>query len=186
MRELSARAVDPEEPSAEAEMDLPARQRLSILVRAVTDLPTIEIGAHRGLFADIVAQLTAYPDLRGLALTVAARAIDWEAPLPGLEAVIGLVDEPLRCADLRSAVAEAVARHSDPPTPALSEAVDEILMRDTLAAGTAALTVVAWAGPQAGWNALWRNKLRVLRTNPSLTLAGWARDIVTGPPTEPR
>ncbi len=182
IRVLADRARDVDLPDAGDIADRPARQRVSMLVATVTDLPAEEMADHRATLAAIVGELAPYGDLRGLAITTAARAVDWAAPLPGLESLIGLDDDPLRCADLRHAIDASLTTYADRPTPAFAAAIDALLARADVPAAVAALSGIAWAGRQTGWAAPWRERIRVLRRHGSPVVAAWARDVVTAPP----
>lgn len=177
--DLAERSLGADQPDAGAEMDVPLRQRLALLVGVVTDLPVEEVAAHRERLVELVGVLAAYPEARGPAVLVAARAVDWAAPREGLDRLVALVDEPLRCADLRVALGAAVAAYGMEPTEAIRAAVETLVAEGSLAAGTAALAVIAWAGGVSGWNPMWRNLLRELRRHESATLRAWARDTVT-------
>lgn len=183
VRAFAAQTVVSDHPGAGQVADQPVRQRLSVLALTATDLPPGEVADHRATLLTIAGELAPYGDLRGLAIMVAARAVDWDSPLPGLEIAMALVDEPLRCADVRAALDSSLARYATRPAPSWIDAVDALLSRDELAAGVSALSLVAWAGPQTGWNALWRERIGHLRGNTSRVLSTWARDVVTGPPT---
>lgn len=169
----------PDQPDAQADSDQPARQRLHLLVSTVSDLPREELAVHRPHLRHIIDLLAGDPALRGLALTVSARAIDWDAPRADVWRAVDLVDEPLRCADLRSAIDAALSRQGDLSMPVLAELADDLITARTLAADTAALCIVIQCGAATGWNDLWRSKLRTLRATESAVITDWARDVAT-------
>lgn len=177
--DLATLSADARQPDAEEGADLPARQRLSTLLDAVTDLPHVERSVHHEMLKAIVDRLSDHVSVRAMAITVAVRAIDWRDPAPGLGRALDLIDEPLRCADLRSALEERLTDESVEATPALGKVVEALRADGSLGAGVAAVTIAAHAGERTGWIALWRDIIRALRQHPSATVAGWARDTPT-------
>ena len=67
--------------------------------------------------------------------TVAARAIDWRDPELDVDAVLALVDEPLRCAEVRSAIGRSIADYGGEITHELGVTVDALLADQSLPAG---------------------------------------------------
>lgn len=168
-----------DEPELEPQLDLPTRQRLSQLALGITGLAPAEQAYHRDFTSALVGALAAYPSLRDMTLTVAARAIDWRDPELDVDAVLALVDEPLRCAEVRSAIGRSIADYGGEITHELGVTVDALLADQSLPAGAAALGIISWAGPRTGWTPLWQRRIRMLRRHPSPTIASWACDVVT-------
>lgn len=168
-----------DEPEVGPRLDLPTRQRLHEVALGVTAYPPAEQADHRELTRVLVGTLAAHPSLREVTLTLAARAIDWRDPELDVDAVLALVDEPLRCAEVRSAIGRSIADYGGEITHELGATVDALLADQSLAAGAAALGIVTWAGPRTGWTSLWQHRIRMLRRHPSPTIASWACDIVT-------
>lgn len=127
----------------------------------------------------LAGTLAAHPSLREVTLTLAARAIDWRDPELDVDAVLALVDEPLRCATVRSVIGRCLADFGGEITDELGPTVDALLADQSLAAGAAALGIISWAGPRTGWTPLWQRRIRMLRRHPSPTIASWAGDVVT-------
>lgn len=168
-----------DEPEVGPRLDLPTRQRLHEVALGVTAYPPAEQADHRDLTRVLAGTLAAHPSLREVTLTLAARAIDWRDPELDVDAVLALVDEPLRCATVRSVIGRCLADFGGEITDELGPTVDALLADQSLAAGAAALGIISWAGPRTGWTPLWQRRIRMLRRHPSPTIASWAGDVVT-------
>ena len=164
-----------------APRDLPTRQRLAGLVDSVTGWPEPERRRHADRIRRLAALLATRPDCATPALQAAARAVDWAAPGADLPALVRTVDDPLRCAEQREAVTDALSQHPADPSPALAEATTTLVSDGSATAGSAALAIVSWAGERTGWSPPWRPLLTELRRHPVPAVAGWARDLTTSP-----
>ncbi|WNV86342.1 hypothetical protein [Umezawaea sp. Da 62-37] len=178
LREATARLLAAEDLfDAEADRDLPARQRIGALARMVVDRPSAVLRAAAGALSD---DLAATPEHRGSAVALAVAAIPWDDdPLPGLRAVTGLADRPALAgraeAELTARLDGAVRRM--PRERAL--AVAGTLAGEGATAARLALAITAAAGRDTGWPEHWRSLLRSLRRHedPDVRLA--ALDTVT-------
>ncbi|MEO6084305.1 MAG: hypothetical protein ABIQ18_14490 [Umezawaea sp.] len=163
---------------AEADRDLPARQRIGALARAVADgrrSPVLRAAA-KALSADLAAE----PDHRGSAVLLAVTAIPWDDDaLPQVREVARLADRPVLAAraeaELATQLDSAVRRLPRDRTRTIAET----LAGGEPTAARLALAITAAAGRDTGWPEHWRSLLRTLRRHedPDVRLA--ALDTVT-------
>lgn len=179
LRAIAARLLVAEDRfDAEADRDLPARQRIGALARAVAGgqrSPALRAAA-KALSAD----LAAVPDHRGSAVVLAVAAIPWDGDaLAQLREVAGLADRPvlaaLAAAELGAGLDSAVRRLPRDRVRSIAET----LVGEGPAAARLALAITSAAGRDTGWPEHWRSLVRALRRHedPDVRLA--ALDTVT-------
>ncbi|WP_173095063.1 hypothetical protein [Actinomadura verrucosospora] len=182
-------AAAPDEPSAGAERDLPAFQRLSALVDAVRAAARRNRGTAQHAIAALDGRL---PD--GLACELAAATLRWDEPGAG-SALDALADGCGGVLAVRQ-VAEALVPWADDdtwseypeyyrvpagtpdPEAALPHA-ERLAGRGDLAGGLFAAALTGGHAPRAGWSAPWRSLLRTLRAHPDPDVAYTAKRIIT-------
>jgi hypothetical protein len=179
LRAIAARLLTADDGfDAEADRDLPARQRIGVLARAVAGgarSPVLRVAA-RALSADLAAA----PDHRGSAVVLAVAAIPWDGDaLAQLREVARLADRPV----LAARAAEELTARLDPAVRRLPRdrvrSIAETLAGEGSTSALLALAITAAAGRDTGWPEHWRSLLRVLRRHedPDVRLA--ALDTVT-------
>ncbi|WP_199439793.1 hypothetical protein [Umezawaea beigongshangensis] len=164
---------------AAEDRDLPARQRLGVLVRVVARTRGVPVlrAAARLLAADLAATH------RNLAVDLALAAVPWDeegAELDALREVARLADRPA----LALRAGGEAARHLEPLLPRLARervraVAGELAADGTTAAGVLALAVTALAGRDAGWPESWRSLLRALRRHDDPDVRYAALETVT-------
>ncbi|HEX6344698.1 hypothetical protein [Umezawaea sp.] len=163
---------------ADADRDLPARQRIGVLTRLVVDRRRSAV--LRDAATALSRDLAGTPEHRGSAVALAVAAVPWDDdPLPGLREVAGLADRPVLAERARvelSGQVDAAVRRL--PRARVREVAEALAVGGPAAAGLA-LAITSVAGPDTGWPEHWRALLRALRRHedPDVRLA--ALDTVT-------
>ena len=167
-----------DEPDAEADRDLPARQRIGALARTVAQQR--HSSALRTAAGRLATDLEAVPEHRGSALVLAVAAVTWDGDaLAGLREVARLADRPVLA---ESAAAEVSGWLHDVVRRVSRDRVHQIA--EALAGGGAAearlaVAVTSAAGEDTGWPELWRSLLRALRRHDDPDVRTAALDTVT-------
>ncbi|HWO61436.1 MAG TPA: hypothetical protein VNO31_15510, partial [Umezawaea sp.] len=163
---------------AEADRDLPARQRIGAVARMVVDgrRSPVMREAAKALSED----LSGVPEHRGSAVALAVAAVPWDDdPLAQLHEVARLADRPVLAERARAELAGQVdAAVRLLPRERVREIAEALAVGGPGAAGLA-LAITSVAGPDTGWPEHWRELLRALRRHedPDVRLA--ALDTVT-------
>ncbi|GAA0606727.1 hypothetical protein GCM10010174_24740 [Kutzneria viridogrisea] len=160
----------PPSPDAERERDLPARQRLDLLVTRMIQLAEWD----RAGAADAIAALDeVLPE--PLAARLHAATLDWHEP-----DVDRLAARELGGALATAEVAEALAHSTNEVDPALVlPHAQRLAERVDRAGGLFARALAARCGPRAGWSPPWRAVLRQLRAHPDQDVARLAQHTWT-------
>ncbi|MEU9020529.1 hypothetical protein [Actinomadura sp. NPDC048394] len=185
----SALATAPDEPSADAERDLPAFQRLSELVGAVRGAAGRDRETAERAIAALDGRLP-----RDLACELEAATLRWDAP--GIATALdALADRCTGGVFAAQQVAESLVPWADdtwlqfaeymslpagtPDPEAVLPHAERLAARGDLAGGLFAAALAGGHAPRAGWPEPWRALLRTLRTHPDPDVAYTARHIHT-------
>ncbi|MEU4602143.1 hypothetical protein AB0F43_04100 [Kribbella sp. NPDC023972] len=175
---------DPDLPNAAADRDHPARQRLSYLVKQLTEQLSGRSAKVRQLLKQVAAELTG-PDFLHLHLQLLVTSLQGSQLAEELAAVRRtVVDNPIAAHFAADLLRHRLTATESTWTPSsLLEVTTNLVHSDDLTSGLFAHTLLATAAPRAGWASEWRTLLQTLRTHPSPPIRHQALDLTTSPET---
>ncbi len=172
---VSRLASVPDLPDAELLRDRPAWQRVAHLVDGLCHQGSV-VRRHPGPVLGVALLLAGEP----VAVRFAARlraVLVWPGPdlVEDLRALAALVaDRPVAA---RAAAAELNVEQWEPAD--VGPAVDAMVDGASTGAGHLGVTLIATAGPRAGWTPPWRDRLRALRAHHDPDVRDAALAVVT-------
>ncbi len=181
LRTTVARLLAVDDPfDAEADRDLPVRQRIGALARTVAGGG--RSSALRAAAKALSADLAVAPEHRGSAVALAVAAVPWDdGGLEQLREVARLADRPVLAARAEAELAAQLGSAVRRMPRDRARSIAETLAGEGPAAARLALAITTAAGRDTGWPEHWRSLLRALRRHedPDVRLA--ALDTVTAP-----
>ena len=172
--------ADPRLPDALADRDHPARQRLDVLVKRLSQAFFRKSADARRILKTIAAELDG-PDLLSMRLMLLVDSLDWQTPDTDLRALIDALEgRPLAA---QAAAFRLGARLDTLPThwtPELLEQPARTMLRgETLMSGLVARSLIGAAGRRTGWAPAWRELLVELRNHPHPDVRQEALELTT-------
>lgn len=166
VRSLVRTDHDPAGPDA-ADRDRPARQRLAVLVAELTARSRSQVAGWRGTLRTIAAALAEEPAHLGTWARLQIAALDWQAPGPDLDELMGRLSvRPVQAVHAAAVLTDTMQATQAHWTSDAFEPLVPRLAGHSCAGGLLAVAIVRQCGGRREWPAPWRERLRELRAHP--------------------